>query len=253
MRGLSLPSAYWAPPGWRTILRRGKPILKSCSSRWESCRAAEIDLSSEWDDAITIETDAPAVEAAEVEAASAAGAEIPESSKADETIDEIRFYIAHGMPAQAMAALAKLQTLTSDQAKLDELRAEVEAATEPAEEEAPTAAEPVIEELTVEDIPTLDVEVDETPVEDAPAAVEAAAAVAPVPPVVEEIPVVAETPVETKPEPVVHEPEPGVLKEFVSDLETSLGDGFVPGSAAKPVAPPAVSIRSEEHTSELQS
>jgi tetratricopeptide (TPR) repeat protein len=203
--------------------------------------SAEIDLSSEWDDAITVETDAPAVEAAEVEVASAAGAEIPESSKADETIDEIRFYIAHGMPAQAMAALAKLQTLTSDQAKLDELRAEVEAATEPAEEEAPTAAEPVIEELTVEDIPTLDVEVDETPVEDAPAAVEAATAVAPVPPVVEEIPVVAETPVETKPEPVVHEPEPepGALKEFVSDLETSLGDGFVPSTAAKPVAPPA--------------
>jgi hypothetical protein len=59
-----------------------------------------------------------------------------------------------------------------------------------------------------------------------------------VPPVVEKIPVVAETPVTTKPVPLVHEPEPepGVLKEFVSDLETTLGDGFLPETAAKPAA-----------------
>ncbi len=202
--------------------------------------SSEIDLSSEWDDAITVETDAPAEEAAEVEVASAASATgMYESSKADATIDEIRFYIAHGMPAQAMAALAKLQTLTSDQATLNELRAEVEAATQPAEEEVSAAAEPVVEELTAEDIPTLEVEVDEEPVDSSPAPVEAPA-VAAKPPVVEDIPVVAETPVATKPVPVVHkpapEPEPTVLKEFVSDLETSLGDGFLPGTTAKPAA-----------------
>jgi hypothetical protein len=33
--------------------------------------------------------------------------------------------------------------------------------------------------------------------------------------------------------------EPGVLNEFVSDLETSLGDSFLPGTVTKPVAPPA--------------
>ena len=58
------------------------------------------------------------------------------------------------MPAQAMAALAKLQTLTDDQAKLAELRAEVEAAAiKLAEEEAPAAPEPVVEELSADDIP----------------------------------------------------------------------------------------------------
>jgi tetratricopeptide (TPR) repeat protein len=209
--------------------------------------SAEIDLSSEWDDALTVETDAPAEEGG----AGADAHSIVESGKATETIDEIRFYIAHGMPSQAMAALAKLQTLTNDQAKLDELHAEIEAATQPAEEAASAAAEPVVEELTADDIPTLEVEVEEAPV--IPPAVVAPAPVAAKPPV-EEIPVVAETPVKTKPapapvrEPEV-EPEPAVLKEFVSDLETSLGDGFAPAAAkpsARPVVPPMVKPAARE-------
>jgi tetratricopeptide (TPR) repeat protein len=209
--------------------------------------SAEIDLSSEWDDALTVETDAPAEEGG----AGADAHSIVESGKATETIDEIRFYIAHGMPSQAMAALAKLQTLTNDQAKLDELHAEIEAATQPAEEAASAAAEPVVEELTADDIPTLEVEVEEAPV--IPPAVVAPAPVAAKPPV-EEIPVVAETPVKTKPapapvrEPEV-EPEPAVLKEFLSDLETSLGDGFAPAAAkpsARPVVPPMVKPAARE-------
>jgi len=215
----------------------------------QAAAASEIDLSSEWDDAITIETDAAAENAAELDAANAARARaIPESSKTDETIDEIRFYAAHGMPAQAMAALAKLQTLTSNQAKLDELRAEVEAAAEPAEEAASAAAEPVIEEFTSDDIPTREVSVDEVSIDQGPVAAvalaeapaaEAAAIVAAAPPVV------AESPVATKPAPLVHEPssepEPGVLKGFVSDLETSLGDGFLPDAAAGQAVSPAAS------------
>ena len=62
------------------------------------------------------------------------------------------------MPEQAMAALAKLQTLTNDKAKLAQIRSEVDAATQAAaEQEAAAAAEPVIEELTADDIPTLEV------------------------------------------------------------------------------------------------
>ncbi len=209
--------------------------------------SAEIDLSSEWDDAITVEADAPAADETAVEVGkNVAPEEIVESAKATETIDEIRFYVAHGMPAQAMAALAKLQTLTNDQAKLDELRAEIEAATQPAEEAAPAAAEPEVEELTTDDdVPELEVEVEKTPVEEVPAAVEKPAPVAAKPPV-QEMPIVAETPVKSKPAPPVPEPEvqpePAVLKEFVSDLETSLGDGFVPasGKAAAPAAARAV-------------
>jgi tetratricopeptide (TPR) repeat protein len=199
--------------------------------------STEIDLSSEWDDAITIETDTPGTEPAEVGDAEAPADEVPESSKVAETVDEIRFYVAQGMPAQAMAALAKLQTLTSDQAKLDQLRAEVEAAAEPAEEDSSTPAEPVFEELTAGDIPSIEVSLEEPPVAEAttetPAADEPAIVAAV--PAVEEIPGVAEAVVEPESAPVVPEtipgPEPTVLKEFVSDLETSLGDGFLPETA----------------------
>jgi tetratricopeptide (TPR) repeat protein len=224
---------------------------------------AEIDLSSEWDDAITVEGDAPAAEVAE-EPVAAVEPEIAESPKVAETVEEIRFYLAHGMPEQAMAALAKLQTLTSDHAKLDELRAEVEAATQAgAESETPVAAEPVVEELTPEDVPTIEV------VDEPPAAVEEPAPVEPEPSV-EELPIVAAAaepepvaapeihePVhEEAPEPVhasapeIHQPAPeaepepvaGPLQEFVTDLESSLGDSFLPGTVAKPepvVAPAA--------------
>ena len=198
---------------------------------------AEIDLSSEWDDSVTVEADETPAESIEAEATEVEAAvgdhEIPESNKADETIEEIRFYIAHGMPEQAMAALAKLQTLTPDKNKLAAIRAEVEAATQPAaEEETGVAEEPVVEELVAEDIPSIEVEVEE----EAPAAVEEPAVE------VEELPVVAEA----EPEPVAAEPEPepepeaqpAALKEFVTDLESSLGDGFVSGAATKPSAPP---------------
>ncbi len=250
--------------------------------------SAEIDLSSEWDDSVTVETDAPAVEVAEVEAATPAASSSGEPSKVDETVEEIRFYLAHSMPEQAMAALAKLQTLSSDQARINELRAEVEAATQAAAEAeaaaeaaAAAAAEPVVEDLTTDDIPTVEAEVDETPVEEIavpeapaaiveavheeptviehasvePAVVEAAivesAAVEPEPPAVEKVPVVAPAPVKKKvpavhfhapappPPPVAEpEPQPSALNEFVSDLENSLGDGFLPDTVTQPAAPP---------------
>jgi hypothetical protein len=186
-------------------------------------------------------------EAAHVEVASHGPREPRESTKAIETVDEIRFYISQGMPAQAMAALAKLQTLTNDQAQLDALRAEVEASIQPAEEEA--AAEPVMEELTADDIPTLEVEVEEASVNEVPAADFPVVDEAPVvaqPQVAEPEPVVAQVPTAAQPAAVIEQPaaEPAVLKEFVSDLETSLGDGFRADPAAKSstsAAPPAAS------------
>ncbi len=239
---------------------------ESSSAPAEAPAASEIDLSSEWDDAITVEAEAPAAETADSEVASHGSHETEESTKAIETVDEIRFYISHGMPAQAMAALAKLQTLTNDQAQLDALRAEVEASIQPAEEE--TAAEPAMEELTAGDIPTLEVEMEEAPVEEvyeppvaAAHAIEVPAADFPVvdeapvvvqPPVADPEPVVAQVPTPAQPAAVIEQPaaEPAVLKEFVSDLETSLGDGFQPDAAAKkptPAAPPATPARPAAH------
>ena len=209
----------------------------------------EIDLSSEWDDAITIEgDDTPAAaieEPAAVEQATSETTPEEADSRVEETAEEIRFYVGHGMPEQALAALAKLQTLTLDQAKIDELRAEVDAAMQPAEEIA-VEAEPAIEELTADDIPSAEV-TEEVPVVVEPEPVQD------LEPVAEEIPVVAKAVPEPAPQPqpkpepvhpampVAHEPEPesqpGVLKEFVSDLESSLGDSFLPG--AVPHEPPA--------------
>lgn len=220
----------------------------------------EIDLSSEWDDAITIEADdtppaaieepAAVEEPVTPEPAAAHQAVAAVDSRVEETVEEIRFYIGHSMPEQALAALAKLQTFTHDQAKIDEVQAEIDAALQPAAEAV--EPEPVMEELAAEDVPSAEV------VEEAPVAVEEEAIAVEPEPVAEEIPVVAEAapepePVVHKPEPVVHEPAPvahepqpevhtGVLKEFVSDLESSLGDGFLPGTVAKPAAAPPVPV-----------
>jgi len=217
-------------------------VDESAKAAESEAASAEIDLSSEWDDAITVEADAPA-EAAETEPAVSAQPE-PEPSQDDETIEEIHFYLAHNMLAQAMAALAKLQTLTSNKARLAEIRAEVEAAAQAAAaaEEASDAA-PAVEELTLEDVSSPEV------VEEPTAAVPEPAPVEPEP-AVEELPVVAAASPEPAPAApvhvpaaVVHAPEPetapaapGVLTEFVTDLESSLGDGFLPGTVAKPPA-----------------
>lgn len=207
--------------------------------------AEEIDLSSEWDDAITVEADdappvaleEPSVAAERPDGESPAAAADP---RVDETVEEIRFYIGHSMPEQALAALAKLQTLTHDHAKIEELRAEVDAAMPPPEEVA-VEAEPVVEELTSDDVPHAEPE-EEVAVASEPE------------PAIEEIPVVAEAAIEPEPAPAPEEPKPvarvaepqhGVLKEFVSDLESSLGDRFLPGGVtpAEPVLPPAARVQ----------
>jgi tetratricopeptide (TPR) repeat protein len=216
----------------------------------------EIDLSSEWDDAITIEADdtppAAVEEPAPVEQVAAESAEAPDS-RVDETVEEIRFYIGHGMPEQALAALAKLQPLTRDHAKVEELRAEIDAAMQPAEEVA-VEAEPAVEEITAGDIPSADVSPQE------PAVIEHEPAPEPEPEV-EEPPVVAQAAPKPKPAPapklqpapqpapVAHlpepEPQPAVLKEFVTDLESSLGDSFLPGAVPheQPARTPVAQVK----------
>ena len=225
----------------------------------ETAAAAEIDLSSEWDDALTVEADVSAgetVNAAGHEPASEVPevtieAEAADADRTEQTIEEIRFYLGHGMPEQAMATLARLQMLTRDHAKIAAIRAEVEAALEAAQQQEEEVAEPAseevtIEELTVEDIPStesVEVAPEETAAEvpEPVAEIETSVAEPTEAAVVEELPV-TEAVVEQQPEPEpvaseMAEP-PGVLKEFVSDLESSLGDGFLPTTVAAPT--PAV-------------
>ena len=205
----------------------------------EAAAPAEIDLSSEWDDTITVEADASAAEATEIEIPDAIGDhigdhEIPlaaETGKTDEIVDEIRFYLSHGMPEQAWAGLAKLQVITQDPAQLAEIRAEIEAATQtPAVEEEAAAPEHSIQEIAVEDIPSAEIAV-ELPVEvEEPAVAEPLVAEHSTP---AEISVEAEVPaaLKSKAEPIAAKPEPAVLQDFVADLESSLGDSFLPGTA----------------------
>jgi tetratricopeptide (TPR) repeat protein len=188
--------------------------------------SAEIDLSSEWEDSVTVESDASAelaVETAETD--DSREISVPEVAAVDvtaETIQEIRFYVSQHMPEQAWAGLAKLQTQTRDRAKVAQLRAEIEAAIASDSEEVASAES--FEEISVEDIPSAD-----NGPEEIATGVEAPAPVQPVWPASPQIPDQApatSTPVQAA------QSQPTVLQHFVSDLETSLGEGFAPGAAA---------------------
>ena len=165
----------------------------------------EIDLSAEWEDTVTGEPPAaPAAETTLIELVPAHEQIKPQYVKPDnshavaETVEEIRFYLGHSMVDQACDAMAKLEKLTKDASTLATMRQEIEAA---AAAPAPVEPEPV-EEVTVEDV---------TP---------------------------APTPTQAEPEVAsIPEPAPGVLDEFVNDLESSLGNDFLPGTKAQPAAP----------------
>ncbi|MGB8986667.1 MAG: tetratricopeptide repeat protein, partial [Candidatus Sulfotelmatobacter sp.] len=182
-----------------------QPAHKAPAAIESNAEPAEIDLSSEWDDAITIEAEEPAAEVAELEIPSAVAepaapsAHIeaakthqapPDREKTAESIEEIRFYLEHGMPEQAASAFEKLQSLTSDESILNALRSEIEAASHPASavEEVPAlesvsnfATEEPSAEFTVDEV------IEEVPSAtlDEPAAVEELPAEppAPLPPV----------------------------------------------------------------------
>ncbi len=265
----------------------------------------EIDLSSEWEDSVTVESE-PTAEGEISEPAAAA--ELPSDEKINETVDEIRFYFAQGLPEQAWAALAKLQTQAPDDPRVEQVRAELEAATQTAADAETAHADESIEEITVDDIPQAEVEEVEVPEAEASAVEVAEAEIAqpeivkaaladpelvepeivepeiaeakipepeaaveieePAPaepepevvqaavvqpkvvqPKVEPPPVVKAAPAPPPkkkpapkpapaPEPEVEEPAPALLQEFVSDLESSLGDSFLPGAVAKPAELP---------------
>jgi pilus assembly protein FimV len=164
--------------------------------------SAEIDLSDEWEGALsTAETTTrPATqEVAEEPAVEEVSSETSDASA--ETIEEIRFYLEHSMVDQARAAFVKLQSQTADYEQLAAIHAEIDAASAPSD-----AAE--IE--SVEEISEPEPAVPET--SKPPAAPPAFA-------------------VEPEPEPVAaHEPEPepaSPLKKMVADLDSSLGEDFL--------------------------
>ncbi|HWW14428.1 MAG TPA: tetratricopeptide repeat protein [Candidatus Dormibacteraeota bacterium] len=209
----------------------------------ESQSPAEIDLSSEWDDSITIELDTPPAQSAETELTEAVGEhELPaaqpvqakhagekaDPEKINETVEEIRFYLEHGMPEQAATAFEKLQTFTRDETILSALEREIQAASQHTEAaESITSVENISE---FADEPAAEFTVDEVP-----AVVEAAPE--PQAPVAEIEAAEIEAPPAQHIEPAATQPAPGVLQEFVTDLESSLGDSFLPGTIAHEAKP----------------
>jgi tetratricopeptide (TPR) repeat protein len=243
---------------------------------------AEIDLSSEWDNSLTIELDAAPTEAAAIEIgdsdhAMAAEGEIKDDpERTAEAIEELRFYLEHGMPEQAASVFEKLQTLTSDQATLEALRAELEAASEhaPAEDESATV-EAVSEFVT--DEPSAEFAVDEAPaaIDEDPAEVEEFSAQAengveetpdvghiqpalaehafPEESLVEQTvaePAVEQAPVEEPVAEVPVAPAPGVLQEFVTDLESALGEGFLPATVSHEAPQAIEAAEAAEHVAQ---
>jgi len=117
------------------------------------------DLSSEWEQALTLDEPATEDEAATVEQVSAGTTEDAAStSEIAETVEEARFYLEHFMTDQARVAFEKLQTLTQDAAILDPLRAAIEAGAQPSQE-----PEPEIAEINADDPETFAVELGALP------------------------------------------------------------------------------------------
>jgi pilus assembly protein FimV len=196
---------------------------------------SEIDISAEWETQLSDEP-----KAASFAGESAAADAESDSARAEtitETIEELRFYLAHAMSEQARVVFTKLEKLKPGAAQLAAVWQEIEAA------EAASKQPEAVEEVSVE-------ETDEVPSTPEPQRAYAAGFKSeaefvpdPTPAPVEEFKLPLR-PIVPTPEPVSAEyaqasPEaaPGVLGEFVSDLEASLGDGFLPPAPQLPAPP----------------
>jgi tetratricopeptide (TPR) repeat protein len=157
-------------------------------------------LSAEWDGPSSDEPAGNAEEEAVGVGATSDSQEVNPAAIA-ETVEEVRFYLSNGMSEEARTAYAKLRQLRAEPALLAELRQEIESGTAKAQPATASA----MEEISVEPVDAID------PVE------------LPVAPAAEVASVgeVASAPAKS-----------GALDAFVNDLESSLGDEFLPQATA---------------------
>jgi len=170
---------------------------------------SEIDISEEWEGAFSSESASSDTEAA-FDITPAPEEPVspepwPSSAAVDNLTEEIRFYASQSMVNEARAALAKLEHLQPKAEVLSKLRSEVEAAAKG----AAAGAHSSTEEASLEEV-------------DVPAEVELAAA--------HEAPELAVAAASSE--------HAGPRGEFVADLESSLGEEFLP-EAPLPVPAPA--------------
>ncbi len=189
---------------------------------------SEIDISAEWEGEVSDEPKfATSVKKTEVPEAAA------DPSRAEsitETVEELRFYLAHAMVEQARAVFSKLEKLKPGAALLAIIWQEIESSDAPSAKNAE-----VVEEIAVD-------EADEIP-----AAQELESAYPVATPAVGleqfKMPVRPMAPPSAAPTAEYAKATPeaapaGGLNEFVSDLEASLGDSFLPpASVPAPAAP----------------
>jgi pilus assembly protein FimV len=199
---------------------------------------SEIDISAEWETQIS---DEPKASFAEEIGVPETEPDHTQTETIAETVEELRFYLAHSMAEQARVVFAKLQKLKPGAAQLAALLQEIEAAEAQVGSKQPEVEEEVSVEEAAEEIPSAPEIERPFPTRSKPAADrEFVSHSTPASMEEFELPV---RPIVPAPEPAVAEyakasPEAapaGVLGDFVSDLEASLGDGFLP---AAPVPPP---------------
>jgi pilus assembly protein FimV len=207
--------------------------------------AAEIDLSSEWEQDLSVvpadHTQHSLPEPVEQVAHTPVVEEAPAASVSlDESIEEVRFYLGQGMVDQAEIILAKLEAIAPGAPELAVLRLGIESAKQvgtPQTEQDVAIEEPAFEQAVV---PELEAPVSaaaqpwpsERPVlQEIVSELEASLGDGFLPETKSEDTTVAGTP-SAAPESVVAHAETefrsGTLDEFVSDLEASLGTDFVP-------------------------
>jgi tetratricopeptide (TPR) repeat protein len=224
----------------------------------------EIDLSAEWESELS-EEPAPA-DAAQVEAVVApVETRVTASDRQAQTelIEEIRFYLDQHMAEEAQAAFVKLEQLKPEPYVLDGIRDAIEAAATQApaaetveaepvsveEPQPPAWEEPELAVAAAAEIAAVEPAAIESALSEPAGAEAAMAESAAAEPVVPEPPA-PETPTPEpaqEPEPEAVEvasaaPEPQAaptLDQFVSDLEASLGDGFLPEASPAALAPPS--------------
>jgi len=198
------------------------------------------DLSSEWEQSLSVDESAPAAEPSVViEAAADADPSNPEIA---ETVEEIRFYLEHFMTDQARAGIEKLERLTSDGRILDPLRAAVESAGQP-----PVEPEPEIAEINADEPASFEIEMETQPESELAASPDLMAGYQQETHNESNNESHEEAPAELELESGYNEPahaepahaeavqaEPSELTSFVADLEASLGDSFP--QAAPPAA-----------------
>jgi tetratricopeptide (TPR) repeat protein len=247
-------SAAASAPPWPTALpadsHQGKPALAHAEFSVQEFAVNELevqapsevhdfspasppadDLSSEWEQSLSVDESAPAAELSTV--AAELSADASSNPEIAETVEEIRFYLEHFMTDQARAGIEKLEKLTSDAAVLDPLRAAIESASQP-----PAEPEAEIAEINADDPASFDIQMETQPESELAVSPDLMAGYETETPTAsheqshEEAPV--EVGLEFPYEPANAEPVPAEtvdaeaseLTSFVADLEASLGDSF---------------------------